>query len=452
MPDETMVAGKRTGVQRAGSRNGRKALPRVLGLASLTFYGVGLILGAGIYSILGQAAGIAGEELWLSFLIGSLAALLTGLSYAELATMFPQAGAEYVYAREAWPRLHWLPGTLGWVLTIAGIATTATVALAFAGYASQFVAAPTWAIATALIVASGALNIIGITEASWTNVVFTLIEAAGLVALIVVGVREPDFFQVFSAAPHAGVLGGAGLIFFAYLGFEEIANLAEEAKNPSRDLPLAILIAVAVTTTLYVLVAAVSVTLLDPAKLAASSSPLADAMREGAPQFAGALGGVALFATANTAIITITAVSRLLFGMARGGDAPAMLSGTLAQRQTPAAAIMLGSIGTLVFLPLGSIGLVGSVASLLALVAFAVVNGALVWLRVSRPEMARPFRVPLAVKRVPVLAVLGLLVVLALVTQFEAMAYGIAAITLALAAVGRALPLNRSPGQKEHQR
>lgn len=118
--------------------SGAGALQRSLGLGSLTFYGVGVILGAGIYSILGEAAGVAGEALWWSFLLASLAALLTGLSYAELATMFPQAGAEYVYLRAAWPRASWLPGTLGWVLVATGIATTATVALAFAGYASLF--------------------------------------------------------------------------------------------------------------------------------------------------------------------------------------------------------------------------------------------------------------------------------------------------------------------------
>ena len=104
----------------AGTQGG--SLRRSLGLGSLTFYGVGLILGAGIYSILGEAAGIAGEALWQSFLLGSLAALLTGLSYAELATMFPRAGAEYVYLGEAWPGIPWLSGALGWVLVVAGCA------------------------------------------------------------------------------------------------------------------------------------------------------------------------------------------------------------------------------------------------------------------------------------------------------------------------------------------
>jgi amino acid transporter len=424
-------------------------LQRSLGLGSLTFYGVGLILGAGIYSILGQAAGIAGMALWMSFLLGSLAALLTGLSYAELATMFPRAGAEYVYVRAAWPRISWLPGTLGWVLVIAGLATTATVALGFAGYATLFISLPPWLIAAALVVAATALNVVGVNEASWANIVFTLVEAAGLLALIVVGARDPDFAGVFRAAPHAGVLGAAGLIFFAYLGFEDIANLAEEAKHPARDIPRAIVIAVIVSTVLYVLVAAASVALLDPAQLAASASPLADAMREGAPRLAGALGGVALFATANTALITIMAASRLLFSMARGGDAPPVLARTLAQRKTPAAAIVAAALGALLFLPLGGIGIVGSVASLMALLAFASVNATVIRLRSSRPEAERPFRVPLPPGRAPVLPTLGLLIVVVLLAQFELQAYGIAVAALAIAFVVQAIPWKQGvvPGE-----
>ena len=438
---------------RSGGAREVGELHRSLGLGSLTFYGIGLILGAGVYSILGEAAGVAGEALWMSFLLGSLAALLTGLSYAELATMFPQAGAEYVYVRAAWPGASWLPGTLGWVLVVAGFATTATVALAFAGYASLFIAFPPWMIAGTLVTVAVAVNVVGVREASWANIVFTLIEAAGLVALIVVGARDPDFGRVFLAAPHVGILGAAALIFFAYLGFEDIANLAEEAKRPARDIPRAILIAVAVSTGLYVLVAAASVALLEPARLATSASPLADAMQVGAPRLVGALGGVALFATANTALITITAASRLLFSMARGGDAPSPLARTLARRKTPAAAIVVAGLGALMFLPLGTIGLVGSVASLLALVAFASVNAVLVRLRFTRPEEERPFRVPLQLGRVPVLAAIGLFVVVVLMMQFEVRAYGIVAVALALAFVVQAVPWTRAAdgGQRERE-
>lgn len=422
-------------------------LHRGLGLGGLTFYGVGLILGAGIYSILGEAAGVAGEALWWSFLLGSFAALLTGLSYAELATMFPQAGAEYVYMREAWPGVSWLAGTLGWVLVIAGMATAATVAMAFAGYASLFVAAPSWAIAVALIVVSMALNVVGMREASWANIALTLIEAGGLVALIIVGARDPEFGHAFLTAPHTGVLAGAALIFFAYLGFEDIANLAEEATHPGRDIPRAIFISVAISTLLYVLVAVASVALLPPERLAVSASPLADAMQVGAPRLTGALGGVALFATANTTLIIITAASRLLFGMARGGNGPRLLARTLPGRKTPAAAILLGGLGALLFLPLGGVGLVGSVASMLALGAFASVNVALVRLRFTRPEIERPFRVPLALGRVPVLTVVGLLVVVLLMSQFTREAYGIAAAALVAAFVVQAVPWTRNEGK-----
>lgn len=419
-------------------------LRRSLGLGSLVFYGIGVILGAGIYSILGEAAGLAGEALWWSFLLASLAALLTGLSYAELATMFPQAGAEYVYLRVAWPKATWLPAMLGWVLVATGMATTATVSLAFAGYASRFAPFPLWQIAVAVVAAVTALNVLGVNEASWANIVFTLIEAAGLLALIVVGARDPGFGHAFTTPPHAGVLGGAALIFFAYLGFEEIANLAEETRWPGRDLPRAILIAVAISTTLYILTAVASVALLEPARLAASASPLAEAMQVGAPRLAGALAGVALFATANTALITIMAASRLLFAMARGGDAPPLLARTLARRQTPALAILLVALGTLVCLPWGGVGLVGSVASLMALVTFAAVNAAVVRLRFTHPEAARPFRVPLAWQRVPVPALLGLGVVVLLLTAFEPLAYGVAAAALVLAFIVQAVPWNRS--------
>ena len=299
--------------------------------------------------------------------------------------------------------------------------------------------------------AVAALNVIGANEASWANIVFTLIEAAGLVALIIVGARDPDFGRVFTSVPHAGVLGGAALIFFAYLGFEEIANLAEEARRPARDLPRAILIAVAVSTALYVLVAAASVALLEPARLAASTSPLADAMQAGAPRLAGALAGVALFATANTALIAMMAASRLLFAMARGGDAPPLLARTLAGRKTPAVAILLVTVGALLCLPLGGVGLVGSIASLLALVTFASVNAALVRLRFTHPETERPFRVPLPLGRVPLPTVLGLLVVLLLLTRFEPLAYGIAGAVLVCRVrraghsveAGNSCPMNR---------
>lgn len=414
-------------------------LKRTLGLASLSFYGVGLILGAGIYSILGEAAGIAGEGLWLAFLVASVTALLTGLSYAELSTMFPRAGAEYVYLGKAWPRHRWIAGGIGWMLVASGTATAAAVALSFGGYTTLFLNVPPWIVAAALLLVVTAVNAVGVREASWANIVFTLIEAGGLVAVIVIGARDPQFGRALLAAPSGGTLLAAGVIFFAYLGFEEIANLAEEAKHPGRDLPRAVLVAMAVSSVLYVLVALAAVALRPPADLAASASPLADTVREAAPWLVGALGGVALFATANTALITVMVASRMLFGMARDRDAPAPLARTASERATPLPALLAVMAGALALLTVGGLALIASVASVMALTAFGAVNLALIRLRYTQPDAERPFRVPGRIGRLPVLPALGAAAVLLVLTRFTwdayALAGGIAAIALATQAL-----------------
>ncbi len=416
-------------------------LERTLGPFALSFYGLGLILGAGIYTIVGKAAGMAGDAIWLSFLLGSIAALLTGLSYAELSSMRPVAGAEYAFAREAWPRAWWLAPMVGLMLVASGASTCATVAVAFAGYGTRFVDLPSWIPAVGVLAAAFALNVVGIRESSRANVVFTCIEAGGLVALLVVGLRLPDFGAALSAPVHGGVLAGASLIFFAFLGFENVANFAEEAKHPERDVPRAIFVAITASTALYVLVALAAVALVPPRELAASASPLADAMRAGEPRWAGALGGVALFATANTVLIAMLSAARMLFGLARGGDAPPIFAHVLFGRKTPAVATMAVLAGALVLLPLGRVELLGSLASLTALVAFTIVNACAVRLRYTKPHERRPFRVPLSIHRVPVLPAAGALLALVLMTRFEGIAYAILAAvalgSLILISIGR---------------
>ncbi|MGI9254072.1 MAG: APC family permease, partial [Thermomicrobiales bacterium] len=226
-------------------------LRRTLGLATLGFYGIGVIIGAGIYSVIGPAAGVAGDALWQAFVLAGVAAALSALSYAELAAMFPHAGAIYVYLRAAWPRLGWLPGTAGWVLIFTSIAGTAAIARAFAGYATRFLPGPEGLIAVGFIAAVVAIALAGMAWTSRANILLTIIEIAGLIAIIAVGIAAPDFGRALSAPPHPGVIDAAGLVFFAFLGFESLANLAEDARDPQRDLPRAMFIAVSVTTVLY---------------------------------------------------------------------------------------------------------------------------------------------------------------------------------------------------------
>jgi APA family basic amino acid/polyamine antiporter len=172
-------------------------------------------------------------------------------------------------------------------------------------------------------------------------------------------------------------------------------------------------------------------------------------MRAGAPSLAGALGGVALFATANTALITVTVAGRLLFALARGGDAPSLFAWTLPGRLTPAPALIAAGAGALCFLTLGGVGLIGSVASLLALVTFAAVNAALIRLRFRQPDSERPFRVPGSLGRVPILAVLGLLVVGLLLTRFSLPAYAIAVGAFVVAILAQGISRTRRRWRSE---
>ena len=400
-----------------------RRLRRTLGVAGLTFYGVGMIVGAGIYSVVGAAAESAGEGLWLSALIGAAVALLTAFSYAELSTMMPHAGAEYAYVRAGFPRLRSASAVVGVVLVLTAAATAATVALAFAGYLERLLGVPRAVGSGALVVAATALNLSGMRSSSRVNAAFTLIEVAGLAVFVVLGATQPSFGAALAEAPAPGVLPGAALLFFAYLGFEDIVNLAEEARRPSRTLPRALFVSVAVTAALYVGVALAAVALVEPAELATSRSPLATAAEAASPSLAGALGGVALFATANTALIALVAGCRLLFGMARDGDLPAGLAAVHRRTGVPwLAALLVGGIAA-ALLPVGEVAVVAGVSSFAALMAFTSVNAALVALRLRAPGRRRPFRVPLAWRRIPVLPVLGGVSALLLLTQFDGPTY-----------------------------
>lgn len=409
-------------------------LKKSLGFFSLLFYSIGVIVGAGIYSVIGAAAGIAGEGLWLSFILGSFIALFTALSYAELATMFPNAGAEYIYLREASPTTKWLRFLTGFVLLMASSATAATVAIAFGGYMQEFFHFPSWLSAALLLVLCTGLNIVGIKQSTWVNVTFTLIELLGLGLVIYWGLSA-DIEIKPSFEIGSGVISATAVIFFVYLGFEKIANLAEEAKDPGRDLPKAIYLSLIITTVLYVVVSIVVVSLLPPAKLAASDYPLADAVRSITAKGASILAVIALFSTANTALITMIGGSRMLFSMSRDGEAPKALSKVLPQRKSPYTAALLLLGVALLFLPFGSVAVIANVSSFGSLVAFATVNIALLILARKKPEAERPFKAPLRINDWPLSAIIGLLSIGLLVSQFDLTTYLVGLGTVAVGIV-----------------
>jgi len=407
------------------------ALKAVLGPVQLIFYSVGVIIGAGVYSVIGAAAGLAQEGLWLSFLIGAFVALLTGFSYAEMTTAFPHAGAEYVYLRHAFPKIRFAAFGVGVLLIIGGAATAATVAVAFGGYLREFLGLPVVLSAFLLLVFCTALNIWGLRESSWANMLFTAIEVGGLLFVVAAGL-EGDMVAPLTVAPHAGIIPAAAVLFFVYLGFEEIANMTEEVRNPTRDLPRAIFFSIGLTTLLYVLVSLAVMALVPAAELAASQAPLALAVQKVWPAGGRTLSAIALFATANTVLITLVATSRLAFSMGRDRELLPIFGSVLDRRGTPWVAAGLAFGVASVFLPVGDLKTLAELSSFSALLAFLSVNVALVVLRYTQPRHPRPFRVPLTIGRLPLLPLAAIGSILVLLLQFDRQIYIVGGILFAL--------------------
>lgn len=394
-------------------------LRREVGLFGATAYGVGIILGAGIYVLVGPAAGIAGNAVWMSFLIGALIASFTGLSYAELSSTFPKAAAEYVYVKRAWGN-EMLAFLIGWLIIFTGVVTAATVALGFAGYFKALLGPPMILVALALIGVLSFLNFYGIKESTRLNILFTGVETVGLLLIILLGVGSIGSVNYFEAPSINGVLVAAALVFFAYIGFEDIVNIAEEMKNPEKTLPRALILSVIFTSILYVLVSISVVSLASWEDLGASSAPLAYAasMAFGENAFL-LMSYIALFATANTVLIVLIVGSRMIYGMASGGSLPPILSAIHRRRRTPWLAVVVMMVFSMPFVLLGDIAFVAGVTSFGVFITFALVNLSLIWLRYKEPELKRPFKVPVNIGRFPVIAFLGLVSCSLMVTQFD---------------------------------
>lgn len=403
------------------------ALKRSLTLTQLVFYGVGTMVGAGIYSIIGVAAGEAGYYLWLSFLCAGVVAFLTVLSYAELASMFTKAGAEYQFMKKAFPRWRLLSFMAGYLIALNAAATSAAVSLAFSGYLNVFIDVPMLLTAFMLLVACTAINIAGIRQSTWVSMGLICIEVAGLLLVIWAGFQKGDIENSFQDLPSLGNVSGiftaTALIFFIFIGFEDVANLSEETHDPEKNIPRALLISMSITALMYMLVAVAVIAISTPEDLARSDSPLTLAMSNISPWMGQALAAAALFATASTALISLISISRLLFGMAREGDMPRSMSKTLSKRKTPwvAALVLFGA--ACLFLPLGEVKIIASISSFGLLLVFIGVHVALITLRYREPDLARGFKIPFAIGRLPVLPLLGILIAIALLTRFEAIVY-----------------------------
>jgi APA family basic amino acid/polyamine antiporter len=395
-------------------------LHRTIGPVQMALYGLGSMLGAGIYGLIGKAAGVAGNAVWLAFVVALVAALLTALSYASLGSRYPRAaGAAYVTERAyGLPLLSFM---VGLALVCSGLTSIATQSQVFAANIAGLFGLKTIPLSCLvlgfLLVLTG-IVFRGIRESMWVNVLCTLVEAGGLILVIAVGASYWGSVDYLATPASLGadpavllMMQGAVLAFFAFIGFEDMYNVAEEVRQPERNLPLGLILAMAAAALLYIAVAVTAVSVVPWNELAKAPGPITEVVGRAAPAIPPIVfTAITLFAVANTALVNYVTSSRLLYGMARQGLLPARLGNVHAGRRTPHYAIAA------LFLALAPLALIGTIAELAAatvlllLLVFMTVNGALFVLKGRKDEKPGRFEIP---RFVPALGALvcGLLIV-----------------------------------------
>jgi APA family basic amino acid/polyamine antiporter len=431
-------------------------LNRTLGFWGATGIGIGAIIGTGIFVLIGVASGIAGPAVILSFIIAGFVALLSGLSAAELSSFIHEAGGSYIYTTKAFGAF---PGfVIGWMKSFDYIVGASAVSVGFAAYLTYFVGIPATTstlviIATVWPLVLMLLNIKGIQEASWTNNLLVALKILALMIFIVVCaaalITSGNYsnYQPFFPKGFSGMMSGAAIIFFAFIGFNTIAVMAEEVKDPEKNVPKAILFAFAVCTLIYIGVSVAAVGVVNWQILGTSSAPLEFALKTVTDnifilQF---IAVSALFATTSVIMASIMGGSRALFAMARKGVLPDVLS-TISRQDVPVYTILVCGIiiSGIVVVTGGNLDWLASLFNFGTLLTFFFINLSLIRLRSTMPDAKRGFKVPFY----PYTPVFALISCIVLAFYLNANAVITACIFLSLGIVVYYLNKKRNEGLK----
>src|SRR5262249_12983004 len=345
---------------------------------------------------------------------------LTGLSYAELSSMFPSAAGEYEYTRHAMPE--WLAIIVGWTMIVGLVVAAATVSIGFARYVAYFLDIDVRLASLALLGAVAVIAMAGIKQSARLTVGLSAVQVGGLVFVAAIGLPHVGDVDLVAGAGLGGVLAAAALVFFAFIGFDEVITLAEETRDPTRTVPRALLLALGLSTALYVAVAIAAVSVLGAEALAASSRPLADVMAHVlGDRGAGVVAAIAVVTTTNTTLLALTAASRVMYGMARAGAMPGVFAVVHRRRRPPIRAILAVTGLASVFAAFGEFAIIAAVTDFAVYIVFLAVNTTVIILRRTQPNTRRPFAVGGVIRGIPIPPVFGLASVALMMTQLQPM-------------------------------
>ena len=370
-------------------------LRRAISRRMLFFFILGDILGAGIYALVGAVAGEVGGAVWTAFGVALALALFTAFAYAELITKYPHAGGAALYAIRAF-RLPFLTFMVAFAVMASGVTSASTLSTAFGGdYFQEFITAPSTLVSLAFIGVVALINFRGISESVKTNMVLTLVEVTGLIIIILIGAwvlgtgggdpgRNFEFKEGETA--FGAILAGTVLAFYALIGFEDSANVAEEAQDPVRAFPVALFAGILVAGAIYFLVTFTASLVVPTAQLAESDGPLLEVVREGSDIPPKLFSAIALLAVANGALINMIMASRLLYGMANERICPDAFGRVHPTRRTPWVAIIFTTLLAVILISIGTLDDLAATTVMLLLAVFALVNVAVLVLRRERVE------------------------------------------------------------------
>lgn len=369
------------------------ALKRALTLGHATLYGLGVTIGAGIYVLIGAAAARAGMYAPIAFVIAAVLMALSAASFAELAGRLPVAAGEAAYVRHAF-QSNQLARIAGLLVIAIAIVSAAAISVGSAGYIGVFLALPEPVLVAGVVLTMGAIAAWGVKESVSFVGAMTLIEVGGLVLLVLAGIasgpelvtRLPEALPPLSdGRVFAGIMGTALLAVFAFIGFEGLANIAEEVRDPQRTLPRAIFLTLVISTVLYVSVVWVALVAVSHEELAQSRAPLALVFERLTGASPRTMSLIAIVATVNGIIVQIIMSSRVLYGLAQQGDLPAVFGTVHRVTRTPLFATVLTTALVLLLAVLFPLHHLADLTSRITLIVFALVNLSLIRIKVRTP-------------------------------------------------------------------